>query len=103
MKPLMKTLLLGSLLSTSLVMAAPAEAHEPPHRVLNNLLLDLHYGHYPHYDRYHHHDRYRCRDHRRCDDRHHHRDKRHHRDRDHRHDRGHDRGRDRRDRDRRYR
>ncbi|MET0091123.1 MAG: hypothetical protein ABW068_14095 [Candidatus Thiodiazotropha sp.] len=104
MKPLMKTLLLGTLLSTSLVMAVPAQAHEPPHVRLNNLLLDLHFG-YPH------HDRYRCKDHRRCDDRrhYHHHDNRRYRDhdwdrgRDRGHDRGHDRGRDHHDRDRRYR
>ncbi|MET0052805.1 MAG: hypothetical protein ABW095_17215 [Candidatus Thiodiazotropha sp.] len=111
MKPLMKTLLLGTLLSTSLVMAVPAQAHELPHERLNNLLLDLHLG-YPHYDRYHHHrDGYRCKDHRRCDDRRHHHDNRRYRDhywdrgrgRDRGHDRGHDRGRDHHDRDRRYR
>ncbi|MEJ2405667.1 MAG: hypothetical protein P8171_15480 [Candidatus Thiodiazotropha sp.] len=105
MKPLMKTLLLGTLLSTSLVMAVPAQAHEPPHVRLNNLLLDLHYSHFPYnYDRHDYRDGYRCRDHRRCDERHHHRDRRHHRDHDRRrghHDR--DWRRDHRDRDWRYR
>ncbi|MEJ2611945.1 MAG: hypothetical protein P8179_18185, partial [Candidatus Thiodiazotropha sp.] len=85
MKPLMKTLLLGTLLSTSLVMAVPAQAHEAPHVRLNNLLLDLHYSHYPFsYGRHDYRDDYRCRDHRRCDERHYHRDRRHHRDHDRR-------------------
>jgi hypothetical protein len=76
-----KTLLIGTLLSSSLMLAAPAQAHQYPHDVLAEVLFGLHYDDSRHNHRHHYRGDY-YPEYRRSDShgyRHHHRDRHRHR------------------------